>query len=250
MSNRPLVSGTTTSSNNFNRQLTVYSLAAASAGVSLMALSSPASGEVVITKKTIPIHVEESVLITMANTGTADFILSLRSTFSSISTQLVRSCQVKNAGSANAVMYAGTHIAYASALARGTKIRPSARFGSLARIEESRTLGNEREFYGQWGSSVKNRYLGVRFVLDGKTHYGWIRLTVTTNQSVHGPFMSAAVTAYAYETVPNKPIKAGTAASTASQVKGPHQVEPSLGILAAGAEGLPLWRREENVNSK
>ena len=61
-------------SNLFNRQLGMYSLAAAVASVSMLALAEPASGEVVITKKTIhiPIHpylMPDPTKISMANDG-------------------------------------------------------------------------------------------------------------------------------------------------------------------------------------
>lgn len=93
-------------------------------------------------------------------------------------------------------------------------------------------------------------------MIGGELHYGWIRLTLTTNPDPHGPFMSAKITGYAYETVPNKPILAGTASSAAGAAKKPtaeaqvpenihNQSGPSLGMLALGSEALPLWRREE-----
>jgi len=61
--------------------------------------------------------------------------------------------------------------------------------------------------------------------------------------------MTAKITGYAYETVPNKPILAGTAATAIAEVQAPENVNrkagPSLGVLAVGADGLHLWRREE-----
>jgi hypothetical protein len=74
------------------------------------------------------------------------------------------------------------------------------------------------------------RYLGLRFVIAGKLHYGWARLDVTGNGE--GVF-NAVLTGYAYETVANKGIVAG-------RTKGPAVIalEPgSLGALAAGHNG-------------
>jgi hypothetical protein len=254
-------SATKASSNNLNRQLGLYSLAAAAAGVSMLALAQPAAGEVVITRKTIPIPlapygVPEPVEISLTNNGIDDFTFSLRSTFSSISTLNVRSFGVTNAAAGKGVVGMGTHIAYASALTRGAKIGPSTHFSSEGRIEQSLTRGRPytRYLYGKWGGNPKNHYLGVRFLIDGQTHYGWIRLTVTTNPQTHGPLMSATITAYAYETVPNKPILAGTAEKPTAEVQLPENFQnqdgPSLGMLAAGADGLPLWRREETLTSR
>ena len=31
---------------------------------------------------------------------------------------------------------------------------------------------------GEWWEGVKNRYLGLKFYVKGKAHYGWARMTV------------------------------------------------------------------------
>lgn len=157
------------------------------------------------------------------------------------------------AGSNSGPIYMGTFIGYTPALQRGAKIGPSAFFFGAV-IEQSISSGGNgapgfvNGFGGFWGGNPKDRYVGVRFQIDGQTHYGWIRLTVTTHVT-HQPPMSATITAYAYETVPNKPILAGTAEkSTAElQLNGRDQAGPSLGMLAAVAEGMSLWRREQSL---
>ena len=111
---------------------------------------------------------------------------------------------------------------------------------------------------GYWGGNLRNRYLGVRFLIKGKFHYGWIRLTVTLNVKLNKPTLAATITGYAYETVPGTPILAGTAAIESADAVAekptadvralgdiPNQSGPSLGMLAAGADALPIWRREE-----
>jgi hypothetical protein len=79
-------------------------------------------------------------------------------------------------------------------------------------------------------------YLGLKFVINGKTHYGWARF------KPHQGLNNYYLTGYAYETIPNKPITTG-------QIKGPDDNsidEPiafqgapasqpaSLGMLALG----------------
>jgi hypothetical protein len=76
--------------------------------------------------------------------------------------------------------------------------------------------------FGYW-NYAQNRFLGVKFQIMGRTHYGWARFK---DSSCRG----ATLTGYAYETIPNKPIIAG-------KTKGPDvvTVQPgSLGALAAG----------------
>jgi hypothetical protein len=81
-----------------------------------------------------------------------------------------------------------------------------------------------------------NDPLRVLDAIEGCFHYGWARLTVTTQQTE----LTAALTSYAYETIPGKGIVAG-------KTKGPDVVdrEPAtLGHLARGGSSLSDWRRQ------
>jgi hypothetical protein len=240
---------------NLHRRVDIYSLAAAAAGVSVLALAIPAKGEVVITRKKIAIPEGPPIGISLANNGIDDFTFTL-STFYSASTHLARTLRVNNASGGRGVVGSfriGDNRRYASALIRGAKIGPSANFASLYpgnRVEASYSISGGR-LVGKWGGGAKNRYVGVRFLLQGGIHYGWIRLSVDTGTG-RSLNMSATITAYAYETVANTPVLAGTAVSVAEkpkpEVQTPqdtsNQPGPSLGMLAAGADALPIWRRE------
>jgi hypothetical protein len=235
------------SSNNLNRQAGLYSLAAAVAGVSMLALAQPAQSEVVITKRTLPLP--GLLYLDINNDGINDF--AFNNYFSFGSADLAVRGAVPGRGGALVLGPSG----YASPLMRGANIGPSARFSpysSYALVEKGVHVGYSHEkLYGPWGGNPKNRYLGVRFRIDGKIHYGWVRLTMLTQPA--GTW-SAAITAYAYETIPNKKIVAGSAKSSASDAKGQSASErpsgASLGMLALGADGLPVWRREETSTSK
>jgi hypothetical protein len=88
--------------------------------------------------------------------------------------------------------------------------------------------------YGQW-NSTQRRYLGFSFVAGGQIHYGWARFSVALPKLS----ITATLTGYAYETIPNKPIITG-------KTTGPDVItlDPaSLGHLAQGASGLPAWRK-------
>jgi hypothetical protein len=240
-----------TSSNNFNRQAALYSLAAAMAGVSLLALAEPAAGEIVVTKKTIPIPISpfgtpDLVKLSVANNGIDDFSFWLYND-KAISD---RGFLVAGATKGDGVIAGGDFYAKALALPRGAKIGPSADFSNYTVLIEATETGNTGRYSrGYWGENLKDHYLGVRFILNGETHYGWIRVTATIDLQRQAPFMRAKITAYAYETVANKAITAGTAAMPTAEISGENQqkqVGPSLGMLAAGAESMPLWRREES----
>ncbi len=88
---------------------------------------------------------------------------------------------------------------------------------------------------GLW-FQITNRYLGVKFLIDGETHYGWARLNA-------GPG-GATLTGYAYETIPDRPIPAGVfetapgESSSGGELEGPERTKPvpaTLGALARGA---------------
>jgi hypothetical protein len=231
-----------------NHHLRSYSLAAAAAGVSLLALAQPAEGSVVVKHKTIPIG--NGTTIDLNGDGINDFEFAV------------------GAGGYIPLVYATLAIApltggkvvggkrallgpYASALASGANIGSTAHFSSSigrGQICIERSISSQTAFshklYGQWGNLASSRFLGVRFLIKGAIHYGWIRLTVTGTLGT--------ITEYAYETVANKKIGAGSTTDSATEsASWPAKKDtampsgPSLGMLARGADGLALWRRQE-----
>ena len=222
----------------------------------MLALAQPAAGEVVVTHKTIPIPLsnwgKEGVGISFANNGAEDLklVLSSYTGFGPPANNL----KAVNAAEGKGVVAA----IYASALRLGTRIGPSAFFRSAAcggshscysavplAVSFISTSTTRREVFGPWTGNPKTAYLGVRFVINGEFRYGWVRLTVSTKIPLR---MSATITAYAYETVPNKFILAGETAGPTADLQLPANIQnqrgPSLGMLALGAVGMPLWRRE------
>lgn len=82
--------------------------------------------------------------------------------------------------------------------------------------------------HGPW-SNVSRRYLGLKFQINGQFHYGWARLNVKNYKGI-----TATITGYAYETVPNKPILAGAT----KEVKQMPAESRTLGSLGRGAAAL------------
>ena len=61
---------------------------------------------------------------------------------------------------------------------------------------------------GFWANRV-NKFLGLRFIINGEVHYGWARFSVRS-----GYFLFALkLSGYAYETSPDTTILAGDGAS-------------------------------------
>ncbi len=99
-------------------------------------------------------------------------------------------------------------------------------------------------FFGPFANAT-NRFLGFKFSIAGQTHYGWARMTVTND------LRNVVLTGYAYETTPNTNIIEGHLSGNSAENLVPNDLlapasgSATLGMLARGADGLAIWRREE-----
>lgn len=232
-----------------HQRLNMYALAASAAGVGMLAVAPPSEAKIVYTAAHINITPNHTILLDLNHDGTADF--SFKNVLSTTSVGSFRSDRLSIfPRGANQIWGhrtgAGGH--YASALAAGIKVGPSGAFSAGSR---SMAYGRDDvgSYYceGKWNGAQK-RYLGLKFTIHGKTHFGWARLNVTCNLYK----VNAVLTGYAYETIANKSIVTG-------KTKGPEEIvgrpdtavtapvsnPDRLGLMAMGAPGLSIWRREE-----
>lgn len=120
---------------------------------------------------------------------------------------------------------------YAFAGQSGQKLGPSDHFAKGAIMASAISSLNGHNANGYWLNVKSPRFLGVKFLISGETHFGWIRITSSTADQ-------ATVSGYAYETVPNKPVIAGVCKAQESAPDAMMELAPgSLGRLAAGAAG-------------
>jgi hypothetical protein len=226
----------------------MYALAAGAAGVSALALTQPAEAKIIYTPTWIEIVPKSGpVNLDLNNDGVADFRLGHHQY--STSRHYISILEVLPQNQGNAVW--GTANS-ASALGAGVSIGSQGKFQSghesMARFSEGG--GSSTGSKGQWKEATRN-YLGVKFTIQGETHFGWIRMNVTvTSQGAY-----AAVTGYAFETLPNTPIvtgqtqggmkKRGRNQTNTAFVKPPGSDPGSLGLLAYGAPGLSVWRKRD-----
>ena len=215
-------------SDSVHGQLNMYALAAGAAGVGVLALVQPAEGRIVYTSAHQVINKSGVAYnLDLNHDGKADFILWASSwCFSDFCMSQLIARPVRGSKGVEGPS-GGSVWGSAYALNRGSRIGPSRPFSAGVMVAEWSGY-----FHGHW-VNVKNRYLGLKFQIKGKTHYGWARLSVQAKSQI-----SATLTGYAYETIANKPIIAG-------KTNGPDviTVQPaSLGHLAAGASAIPVWR--------
>ena len=131
----------------------------------------------------------------------------------------------------------------------GQKIGASANFksgGYFAFVFWTSGDFNAPQPGGQW-IGISNKYFGFNFSIDGKTHYGWGRISVS---SPGAKTIDATLTGVAYETIPNRRILAGqengSYAEPGDKAEPEARIEPTdLGALALGAAGIPIWRKDD-----
>ncbi len=224
-------------SDSVHHQLNLYALAAGAAGVSLLALAQPAGATIVYTKTHKIVH--NGMRLDLRNNHVAEFV------FGTYIGCAPSQCWNQISFNGATFMYdsievvQGRHAVWVDALSKGAVIGPRAHFGREGRDDNirmaalwfagSKTLSTS----GDW-INVTNRYIGLKFRIHGKVHYGWARLNVILNHLNAKNAFVGTLTGYAYETIPNKAIIAG-------KTKGPDvtTVQPgSLGRLAQGSAGL------------
>lgn len=217
-------------SDSTQRRLTTYALMASSAAVGCLALAKPLEAEIVYTPVgvLIPSNGVHSYNLDLNGDGLTDFTIT--EFFFGDSDLAIASLYVAPVAG-NGVMASHQNVVEALALFHGQTIGSSRRFvPKKARLLEHGSSGGGIYTGGNWQQS-NPRFLGLSFQIDGETHYGWARLIVKRNNFR----ITAYLSGYAYETVPNMPIDAGSTVGPQAESFSP---EPgSLGALAAGATG-------------
>jgi hypothetical protein len=248
---------------SLQHRLSAYALAAGAAGVALLVLPQSSQAEVVYTPANQIIGRQGSYSLDLNHDGIIDYIIAEHAgadgsfgTFQQLSVKAARSNHVL----CSTTFCISTFI-YAAALGEGFQIGPNEpRNGWLAHSGpmafEDFFLKTGGVYYAWAWVNVNDRYLGLRFEINGKIHYGWARLSVKFHDGLpKNRAWEAHLTGYAYETIPGKAIVAGHTSGTASdgedqsrsfQTPPPEALQfAALGKLALGANGLELWRSDQ-----
>ena len=195
----------------------------------MLALAQPAEARIIYTAAHVVIDENYAVYhLDLNHDGATDFVLSLSASCDNFcGSRLLATGQAGNG--------AEGENEYAAALHRGAHIGPKRHFAPFNALV-THTFTPSGVWYrsrGPW-RNVTNRYIGLKFVIKGRIHYGWARMDVR-RKAQH---LTGTLTGYAYQTVPIKPIIAG-------ETKGSDviAVQPaSLGHLAAGVASIPARR--------
>jgi len=229
--------------------LKMYTLAATAAGVGVLALSPASEAKIVYTPSNIPIIVNGAIVeLDLDHDGIKDF--TLYNGYQGSMGQHTSELAADPAQTSNRILAVDSKgTLCAAAVRKGQKIGPQGRFepGKSSMIMALASGGTtHKTSFGPW-LKVKQAYLGFKFIIKGKVHFGWARI------KMNGLGKENFVTGYAYETVVNKPILAGATRSSADAgtsktekaSTGSQFARPSLGLLAMGSSGLTAWRRKQ-----
>ena len=239
-----------------SQRLNAYALAAGAAGVGMLALSQPAEAKIVHTLANIPIVENGGVVeLDLNHDGINDFGFSLAYTtekrrvpegFHQTSMTVA---PVQQSNRVVGIQKKG-YEPEAFALGHGKTVGPKSPFPpehSAASMWACAGGTSGGGCGGQW-LGKKEAYLGLKFVIKGKVHYGWVHIQQAgeTYPTIIG---------YAYETIANKPILTGATkgpeevgADQTASVSAPKQ-PATLAMLALGAPALSIWRREESAGA-
>jgi hypothetical protein len=236
------------------QRLNLYSLAAGAAGVGMLALAQPAAASVVYTPAHANIQPGEVYPLDLNHDGNTDVWISIVKQHSNTSTAF--ETLSANPARGGGIEITQSRLRFAAALPPGVSIPSYLGFsrGKVPMVFASENPGGQG-LLGNW-KDVQDRYLGIKFQINGETHYGWARFTTHVNLGSRITIM-AELNGYAYETVPNRPIRtrpSSDAPDPAGEDSKPAAFrvgQPSrdgeaatLGLLALGAPGIPCWRRE------
>ena len=217
-------------SESLHKRVNAYALAASAAGVGVLALVQPATAKIVYTKTHHIIGDHSQYLLALTN-KTPDFnITNTRCPYANTGCTDNYFARLTASGLSrgNAIVAVNGPSYLAAALRPGALISKGRRWiGGGVMGSQCQGLctfsGTRAATTGRW-DNVNNRYLGMKFTINGKVHYGWARLSVTNLKDKFR--ITATLTGYAYETIPNKPIRAGQTHDGD---------EATLGRLAQGA---------------
>jgi len=222
------------------KSLETYALAASMSGAGLLMSAPQSEAEVVYTPTNVVIALNSSYAIDLNHDGIVDFTITekrcLCTSFEHES--VVNYLYVQPTPGAGVAQSAFGVLGYVGVLPRGTRIPNSQNRFSPRTVSMLKVMGKDETYYYGYWTNQSHKYFGLAFRIDGQTQYGWARMTVRYN---FGTFaINPRLEGFAYESEAGKPIVTGDmglAADTAAE-------KPTLGMLAAGAVGLSVWRKQ------
>jgi hypothetical protein len=221
-----------------SKGVAAYGLAAAGAGLGILAGTQQAEAKIVYMPANI--FFENRAVIDIDN---VDFVINQIKESNFGYTFLL---EVRGGG----VLATSRFPGWAGRLAAGAKIGASGHFYRNPLMAKGATYNCCPTHTGPWDPygppGPSSGFLGVKFIIDGQNHYGWAQVSIIGDPQGY-PYPTGfrgVVKGYAYNTVPNQLILAGQTSDADSIGELPPPTA-TLGLLALGAPALDIWRPRE-----
>jgi hypothetical protein len=191
------------SSDSVHGRVNAFVVVTFAVAVTVFGLAYPSHAEIIYTRMFVEIINQGTHALDLNGDGVTDFTLALNLQQNGCVDSINA---VETPASGNGAE--GTPLV---PLRKGAPIGPSQQFNGGAQTMASLTRTCPGYSYGgPWPGGGQTRYLGLSFLIDGETHYGWAQvqfLVITEGRQALG--LELRLTGYAYETVPGMPINAG-----------------------------------------
>jgi len=226
------------------RQLRSYAVAASAAGVALLACAAPVNARIVCGKPGLLLQGNETFPVDPAKQQYAPFNLAQTWTYrqscgrSSCWTYLWnRAFFTPNTAGASEMLASNS---FPAALSSGAEIGPRGRFGKGKSYGVLFSYGNigggtAKHHNGNFGFGT-NSYVGYKFSIAGKDHFGWARLEAELNQKK----TTTKLPTFGYETVPGKALRAGACDDFSQSQLAPQDSREAADQDALGKSIVPL----------
>ena len=181
--------------------------------MSLLAFASTAAAEVVYTPANVTLSGNGSIKIDLNHDSATDFVLQsvLKSAY----------CGTAGGGYTGTTLITPTtgngmvvsHLNFAALLASGISVDASSTFyNARLRVTQLKACGSSSKFVAG--------YLGLEFLINGQTHYGWAQVNIVVYSGFrHG--MRTTLIDFAYETIPGQAIRTGQSTGYFSETGSP-----------------------------
>ena len=233
----------------FEKRLRAYAAGAGAVAAGMLALAPSSMAEVVVTQPHA-LLANGGTSYVIAISGATEFTLANNSFHRTYTAS--QSLVVSAASGAGVVGHGFSN--QVAPLRFGAAVGPADQFEAgkqqLALAWDFRDF----TFVGGPFANTTDRFLGLKFKLNGQVYYGWAGFSFV-QAHVFDLYVTALLTAWAYETTPNTPIYAGQSSDNPREsrllpAKGSApdtaKLQPAtLGLLALGSRGLDVWRKRE-----
>jgi hypothetical protein len=247
-------------SSKLNKNLATYVAAAGAAGVSILAMTAAAEAKVIYTSTYVKLG--PSFGVDLNHDGTVDASIASRESCISGFSRSSLCNSLSQIGASGVIGNELSFFGRVVPLRTGAQIGPANQFipyGNIVAASWKRSFSQYKSVkwlgsFANGGHGVRDRYIGIKFTIGDQPHYGWARISVSIPDA-KAPRHTTILTGYAYETEANTAIIAGaTSGPDERSALNPTPLDrdpqpASLGMLACGADGIALWRREEEAIS-